>query len=79
MGKAQEIIEEAEFVATELFGERMTPRMQQMMVKTNAVSVRDLGYCEYQAALTGDKIAWGNDEYGPRSPEEVFCSLVMSK
>ena len=54
MGKSQTIIEEAQEVATALYGEGMTPRQQQdYMFKKRTLSIWDLGSYEEQAMMSG--------------------------
>lgn len=77
MGKATAIIEEADTVATELYGERMTPRMQQqMMYQKNTMSVWDLGNFEDLAVMSGEEVPWRNDKYDNQNPEDVIGERV---
>ena len=80
MGRAQDIITEAETVATELFGESMTPRMQQeMMLKKNTMSVWDLGNYEDLALLSGEEIPWENNSIEGKNPEDVLVEKTRKQ
>ena len=77
MGRAQTIVAEAQEVATELYGEGMSTREQQMMMwDKKTVSVWDLGNFEEQAMMSGEEIPWSNDKYDNMSPEEVLGERV---
>jgi hypothetical protein len=78
LGRAQLIVDEAQEVATELYGEGMTPRQQQdFMFKENTVSVWDLGNFEDQAMLSGEEVPWGNEEMtDDMSPEDMLGERV---
>ena len=76
-GKAQVIIDEAQLVATELYGEGMTPRDQQRyMFEKNTVSVWDLARIEEDNMSQGRENPWGNDKYDALNPEEVLGERV---
>ena len=80
MGRALDIVSEAETVATELYGESMTPRMQQeYMFKKQTVSVWDLGNFEDYAMISGEEIPWGNDKYDNKNPEDVLGEKQVKK
>ena len=75
MGRAQAIIEEAEFVATDLYGPGMSPRQQQdYMFNKRTVSIWDLGNYEDQAMMSGEDVPWKNENSlsDEASPEEVL-------
>ena len=73
MGRAQLIIDEAQEVATELYGEGMTPREQQrFMFEKQSVSVWDLANFEEQAMMSGEEVPWGNSKYDDMAPEDVL-------
>ncbi|CAM9422076.1 unnamed protein product, partial [Choristocarpus tenellus] len=58
-----EIIMEAEQVATELYGQSQTPQDQQDRAwKDRSVSVFDLENMEDQAAMKGEEMPWQNDK-----------------
>lgn len=76
-GKAQVIIDEAQVVATELYGEGMTPRDQQRyMFEKNTVSVWDLAKIEEENMSQGRENPWANDKYDTMNPEEVLGERV---
>lgn len=77
MGKAQLIIDEAQIVATDLYGEGMTPQQQQkFMFEKNTLSVWDLANYEEQALMSGEDIPWANDAYNDKNPEDVLGERV---
>ncbi len=77
MDKAQLIIDEAQEIATQLYGEGMSPRDQQkMMFEKNTLSVWDLADFEYNAELSGEDIPWRNDKYDTMNPEDVLHDRV---
>ena len=77
LGKAQILIDEAQVVATDLYGEGMSPREQQkFMFEKNTVSVWDLAEFEHMAVMTGDEVPWRNDAYDNKSPDEVLGERV---
>ena len=77
MGRAQTIVAEAQEVATELYGEGMSAREQQMMMwDKKTVSVWDLGNFEEQAMMSGEEIPWANDKFDDMSPEDVLGERV---
>lgn len=77
MEKATEIIDEAEEVASELYGESMTPREQQKMVfEKRTVSVWDLADFEDKALMSGEEVPWRNDAFDDKLPEDVLGDRV---
>jgi hypothetical protein len=73
MGRAQLIINEAQEVATEIWGEGMTPRDQQrFMFEKQTLSVWDLANFEEQALMSGEEVPWRNDKYDKMNPEDVL-------
>lgn len=61
-------------VATELYGEGMSPRDQQRyMFEKQTMSVWDLARFEEEALMTGQEVPWGNDKYDNLSPEDVLA------
>ena len=71
MGRVQIIIDEAQIVATELYGEGMNPRQQQkFMFDKQTVSVWDLANFEDMAMMSGEEVPWRNDAWDNKSPEE---------
>ncbi len=77
MDKAQLIIDEAQEIATQLYGEGMSPRDQQkLMFEKNTLSVWDLADFEYNAELSGEDIPWRNDKYDTMNPEDVLHDRV---
>lgn len=67
------IIDEAQIIATDLYGEGMSPReQQQFMFEKNSVSVWDLAKMEEEALYTGDEVPWRNDKYDNMMPEDVL-------
>ena len=77
MDKAQLIIDEAQEIATQLYGEGMSPRDQQkMMFEKNTLSVWDLADYEYNAEVSGEDIPWGNSKYDAMNPEDVLHDRV---
>ena len=80
MKRANVIIEEAQEVATDLYGEGMTPRQQQKyMYDKQTVSVWDLGNYEDQATMSGEDVPWGNDAYNDKMPEEVLAEQIKKQ
>lgn len=78
MGRAQVIIDEAQVVATELYGESMTPRDQQkFMFEKQTISVWDLADFEEQAMMSGEEVPWRNDKFDTMSPEDVLGQRVQ--
>lgn len=70
--KLDDIISEAEQVATELYGETQTPQDQQDRAwKDTTVSVFDLEDLEEQGKMQGEEMPWANDMYDGMSPEMV--------
>jgi len=64
MDKAQLIIDEAQEIATQLYGEGMSPRDQQkLMFEKNTMSVWDLADYEYNAEISGEEVPWRNDKF----------------
>lgn len=79
MEKAQAIIDEAQVVATELYGEGMSPREQQkLMFEKNTVSVWDLAEYEWKSVAEGneDNIPWRNDAFDEKNPEDILHDRV---
>eukprot|EP01039_Chlorochromonas_danica_P011712 gene11712-13148_t len=77
MGRAKVIIDEAQVVATDLYGEGMTPREQQkFMFEKNTISVWDLAKLEEEALMSGQEVPWRNDAYDDKEPEEVLGERV---
>jgi hypothetical protein len=77
MGRAQEIIDDAQAVATELYGEGMTPKQQQkLMWEKKTVSVWDLANFEDQAVMSGEEVPWRNDKYDNMAPEDALGERV---
>ena len=77
MTKVQAIIDEAQIVATDLYGEGMNPRQQQkFMFDKQTVSIWDLANFEDQAMMSGEEIPWRNDKYDNMSPEDVLGERV---
>eukprot|EP01038_Epipyxis_sp_PR26KG_P004842 gene4842-6787_t len=77
MGKAQLIIDEAQVIATDLYGAGMTARDQQkFMFEKNTVSVWDLANFEEQAMMSGEEVPWRNDKYDTKNPEDVLTERV---
>lgn len=78
MGRAQLIIDEAQIVATELYGESMTPRDQQkFMFEKQTISVWDLADFEDKALMSGEEVPWRNDKFDRMSPEDVLGERVQ--
>lgn len=78
MGRAQAIVDEAQVVATELYGEGMSPRDQQrLMFEKNTLSVWDLANYEEQAMMSGEEIPWENNAFDGKEPEEVLGERVQ--
>ncbi len=77
LGRAQSIIDEAQVVATDLYGEGMSPREQQKyMFEKQTVSVWDLASYEEEAIMRGEEIPWRNDSYDGKMPDEVLGERV---
>lgn len=77
MEKAQSIIDEAQIVATDLYGEGMSPREQQkLMFEKNTVSVWDLAEYEWEALARGEEVPWRNDAFDDKNPEDVLHDRV---
>lgn len=77
LGKLQPIIDDAEVVATELYGEGMSPRDQQkFMFEKQTLSVWDLENFEQMAEMSGEDIPWKNDKYDNMNPEDVVGQRV---
>jgi hypothetical protein len=77
MGRSNTIIDEAQLVATDLYGEGMTPREQQkLMFAKQTISVWDLANYEEQAMMSGEEIPWGNDAFDGKNPEDVLGERV---
>lgn len=77
MGKAQSIIDDAQIVATELYGAGMSPREQQkMMFEKKTVSVWDLANYEDMALMSGEEVPWRNDKWDQKNPEDVVGERV---
>jgi hypothetical protein len=73
MGKAKIIVGEAQEIATELYGEGMSPRDQQKyMFEKQSISVWDLANFEDHAMLSGEDIPWANDAIEGKNPEDVL-------
>jgi len=80
MDKMQSIINEAQVVATELYGEGMSPRDQQRyMFEKQSVSIWDLAKYEEEAMMTGQEVPWRNDKFDNMSPEEVLMEKGSRK
>ncbi|CBJ31091.1 conserved unknown protein [Ectocarpus siliculosus] len=75
LGFAQQLddmISEAEQVATELYGESQSPQdMQDRAWKDATVSVFDLENMEEDGKLRGEDMPWANDKYDGMTPEMV--------
>ncbi|CAM9504245.1 unnamed protein product [Ascophyllum nodosum] len=68
--KLDDIISEAEQVATDLYGESMSPQDRQDRIwKDATVSVFDLENLEQEGKLRGEEMPWANDQYDMMSPE----------
>lgn len=79
MDRALAIIDEAQVVATEFYGEGMNAQQQQKyMFEKNTVSVWDLGNYEDQALLSGEEIPWENNAFDNKGPEDVVGERVKS-
>ena len=77
--KLQPIIDDAQAIATELYGEGMSPREhQKLMFEKNTMSVWDLENYEQMAEMSGEEIPWQNDKYDGMSPEDVLGQRVKS-
>ena len=59
MERALSVIDEAQIVATDLYGAGMTKRQQQqMMFEKKTVSVWDLANFEEKSLLSGEDVPW---------------------
>lgn len=77
MEKARAIIDEAQKVATDLYGEGMTKREHQdFMFNKKTVSVWDLANFEEQALMSGEEVPWRYDKYDTMNPEDVVGERV---
>lgn len=77
MGRVQVIIDEAQIVATDLYGEGMSPRDQQkFMFEKQTVSVWDLANYEDMAVMSGEEVPWRNDKWDTKLPEDVLSEKV---
>ena len=77
--KLQPIIDDAQAVATDLYGEGMSPRdHQKLMYEKNTMSVWDLENFEQMAEMSGEEIPWANDKYDGMNPEDVLGNRVKS-
>jgi hypothetical protein len=77
MGKAQGIIDDAQLVATELYGAGMSPREQQkMMYEKKTISVWDLANYEDMALMSGEEVPWRNDKWDQKNAEDVLGERV---
>jgi len=77
LGRAQAIIDDAQAVATELYGEGMSPRQQQKyMFEKGTMSVWDLADYEDMSVMSGEEVPWRNDAWDTKSPEEVVGERV---
>jgi len=77
MGQALAIIDEAEVVATELYGEGMTAKQHQKFIfDKQTISVWDLGDYEDAAMMSGEEVPWRNDKYDQLGPEDVVGERV---
>ena len=66
-------------MATDLYGEGMTPRQHQKLIyEKKTMSVWDLENFEQMAEMSGEDIPWGNDKYDNMSPEDVLGQRVKS-
>ncbi|CAM9143277.1 unnamed protein product [Discosporangium mesarthrocarpum] len=71
--KMDEIILEAEQVATELYGESQTPQdLQDRAWKDKSVSVFDLETMEEEARMKGEEMPWQNEKYDHMMPEDII-------
>ncbi|CAM9144394.1 unnamed protein product [Chrysoparadoxa australica] len=67
--KIQDVMNEAELIATELYGESVSARDQQDKAWNDAsVSVWDLEKIEDQALISGEEAPWANDKYDDIMP-----------
>ena len=78
---AKAIVEEAQEVATDLYGEGMTARQQQdFMFKEKTVSVWDLANMEEKSLTSGEDVPWeGNPLYDEMSPEQVLGEIAQNR
>ena len=68
--RLRELVDEAEAVATELYGESLTPQEQQQKAwDEGTVSVFDLEAHEKMAEMEGKTMPWHNDAYDDMIPE----------
>jgi len=81
MNRAKVIIDEAQFVATDLYGVGMTSRQQQeYMFKERTMSVWDLSSYEEKALTSGEDVPWeGNPKYDSMNPEDVIQDVRSRK
>jgi hypothetical protein len=81
MNRAKVIIDEAQLVATDLYGVGMTPRQQQeYMFKERTMSVWDLSDYEDKALTSGEDVPWeGNPKYDTMNPEDVLQDVKSRK
>eukprot|EP00596_Hydrurales_sp_CCMP1899_P009979 CAMPEP_0119051438 /NCGR_PEP_ID=MMETSP1177-20130426/73051_1 /TAXON_ID=2985 /ORGANISM="Ochromonas sp, Strain CCMP1899" /LENGTH=615 /DNA_ID=CAMNT_0007030637 /DNA_START=289 /DNA_END=2136 /DNA_ORIENTATION=+ len=77
MDRALAVIDEAQVVATDLYGSGMTKReQQQMMFEKKSISVWDLASYEEKSLLSGEDVPWKNDAYDDKGPDEVLGDRV---
>ena len=78
---AKATVEEAQEVATDLYGEGMTARQQQdYMFKEKTVSVWDLANMEEKSLTSGEDVPWeGNPLYDEMSPEQVLGEIAQNR
>eukprot|EP00903_Cladosiphon_okamuranus_P011527 g10854.t1 len=70
--RLDDMISEAEEVATDLYGETQSPQdMQDRAWKDTTVSVFDLENMEEEGKLRGEEMPWANDQYDGMTPEMV--------
>lgn len=81
MNRAKLIIEEAQEVATDLYGAGMTKREHQnYMFKEQSMSVWDLANYEDKALTSGEEVPWeGNQKFDDMSPEEVLGEIAQNR
>ena len=78
MDRAKALIEEAQEVATALYGEGMTPREQQKRAwDQKSVSIWDLESYEEELMLRGEEAPWHTDDLDNQSPEDVLQKRVQ--
>jgi len=79
MSRIQDIIDDAERIASDFFGNTLSPRDQQdRMWNEGTKSVFDLETMELQAEVMGEKMPWQNDAYDDLLPDQVK-SVVKQK